>query len=90
MACRDADWASYVHDKRSTCGSTFFLGSKLVSRLKKKQDSISSSTIEVEYIVATSYCTQLMWTKHTLIDVKEIYDEPIPILCDNSSAIVVQ
>jgi hypothetical protein len=63
------------------------LGECLVSWLSKKQSSISLSIAEVEYIAATSCCTQAPWMKQTLTDIQVEYDEPIPIYCDNTSAI---
>jgi hypothetical protein len=65
----------------------FYLGECLVSWLRKKQSSVSLSTAEVEYIAATSCCTQVLWMKQTLTDIQVEYDEPIPIYCDNTSTI---
>ena len=59
----------------------------MVSWLNKKQDSVSLSTVEAEYIAATSCYTQVLWMKQTLKDIKVLYDELIPILCDNTSVI---
>jgi hypothetical protein len=65
----------------------FYLGECLVSWLSKKQSSVSLSTTEAEYIAATTCCTQVLWMKQTLTDIQVEYDEPIPIYCDNTSAI---
>jgi hypothetical protein len=65
----DANWAGCIDDRRSTSGATFYLGEFLVSWLSKKQSSISLSTTEVEYIAATSCCTQVIWMKQTLTDI---------------------
>jgi hypothetical protein len=83
----DADWACCIDDRLSTSGSTFYLGECLVSWLRNKQSSISLSTTEVEYIVAASCCTWVLWMKQTLTDIQVEYDEPIPIYCDNTSTI---
>jgi hypothetical protein len=83
----DADWADNVDDKKSTSGGAFFLGNSLVSWLSKKQSSVSLSTTEAEYIAATTCCTQVLWMKKTLQDIKVEYDQPISIICDNTSAI---
>ena len=40
-AYTDVDWASNMDDKKSTNGGAFFLGGRLVSWLRKKQDCIS-------------------------------------------------
>ena len=55
--------------------------------ISKKQNSISLSTIEAEYVAATKCCTQVEWMKQTLKDIKIIFKEPIAIHCDNTSAI---
>ena len=48
--CSDADWAGNVDDRKSTTGWCFFLGNTLVSWYSKKQNSISLSTTDAEYI----------------------------------------
>jgi hypothetical protein len=85
----DVDWANCVDERKSTSGGTFFLGDSLVSWLSKKQGSISLSTIEVEYIAATTCCTQVLWMIQTLADLEVKYTASIPIHCDNTSAINV-
>ena len=54
--------------------------------LRKKQNSISLSTVETEYIVAGSCCTQLLWMKQMLNDYG-IEQRTMNIHCNNSSAI---
>jgi hypothetical protein len=89
MAYTDADWAGCIDDRRSTSGATFYLGECLVSWLSKKQSSVSLSTTEAEYIAAATCCTHVLWMKQTLTDIQVEYDEPIPIYCDNTSAISI-
>jgi len=62
----DVDWEGDVDDQKSTSGGALFLGECLVLWLSKKQDSISLSTTEEEYIAVASYCTQLLWMKQNL------------------------
>ncbi|CAM8979840.1 unnamed protein product [Rhodiola kirilowii] len=56
----DADWAENVEYCKSTSGGCFFLGNNLVSWFSKKQNSISLSTAEAEYITGGSCCTQML------------------------------
>ncbi|CAM9000080.1 unnamed protein product [Rhodiola kirilowii] len=62
----NADWAGNAEECKSTYGGCFFLGNNLVSLFSKKQNSISLSTAEAEYIVAGSCCIQMLWMKQML------------------------
>ena len=64
------DWEGSVHGRKSTSGGAFLLGKFLVSWSSKKQSSIYLYTIEVEYITMESRCTQVLWMKQTLQDIK--------------------
>jgi hypothetical protein len=88
-AYSDANWANCVDERKSTSGGEFFLGDSLVAWLSKKQGSISLSTTEAEYIVVDTCCTQILWWIQTLADLEVKYAAPIPIHCDNNSAINV-
>jgi len=43
--------------------------------------------MEVDYIVATSCCTQVIWMKQMMKDLGIQITEPISVRCDNTSAI---
>ena len=73
---------------KSTTGTCQFLGNKLVSWFSKKQHSVSTSTAEVEYIAAGSYCAQILWMRNQLVDYG-LQLEKISIFCDNTSAIAI-
>ena len=62
-AYTDVDWGGSIDDKKRTSGGAFFLGGKLVSWLSKKQNCISQSTAEVEYVAAANNCNQIIWMK---------------------------
>ncbi|KAL5546230.1 hypothetical protein UlMin_005917 [Ulmus minor] len=62
----DADWACTIDDRKSTSGGCFYLGNNLVLWFSKKQNSISLSTAEAEYIASGSASTQLLWMKQML------------------------
>ena len=61
----------------------------MVSCLRKKQSSISLSTVDAKYIATTTCCTQVLWMKQTLTYIQVEYDDPIPIYCDNTSVISI-
>ena len=54
--------------------------------MSKKQNSVSLSTAEAEYIAAGSCYSQFLWIKKVLNDY-EISQDTMIVYCDNSSAI---
>jgi hypothetical protein len=56
--------------------------------MSKKQNSISLSTTEAEYIVVRSCCTQFLWMKKILQDYSFTQDI-MTVYCDNSSVISI-
>jgi hypothetical protein len=83
----NVDWVGSVDDIKNTSGGSLFLGNSLVSWLSKKQYSISLSTTKSDYIATTTCCTQVLWMKKKLQDIKVEYDNPISIIYENTSAI---
>ena len=53
----DVDWARNVDDWKNTYGGFFYIGNCLVTWMSKKQNSVSLSIVEVEYVVTNSCCT---------------------------------
>ena len=52
----------------------------------QEANSVALSTAEVEYIVAGSFCAQILWMKATLKDFG-INFKQVPLLCDNESVV---
>ena len=46
----NADWARSMDDRKSTLDGCFYLGNNLFSWMSKKQNSVSLSMAETEYI----------------------------------------
>jgi len=72
----------------STSGSCQFLVQALIGWSCRKLNTIALSTIEVEYVSATSCCSQVLWIRNQLEDYSLRYTSD-PILCHNTSAIIV-
>jgi hypothetical protein len=88
MGYSDSDWAGDRVDRKSTFGGCQFLGRSLVSWSSKKQNCVSLSTTEAEYVAAASCCAQLLWMRQTLKDYGVTCDK-VPLFCDNESAIKI-
>ena len=58
----------------------------MISWASNKPNSIALFTDEVEYVFATSCCSQLLWVKYQLEDYPS-FENNIPIYCDNTSLI---
>ena len=56
----DVDWAGSVDDRKSTSGGAFFLGKRLVSWKRKKQNCISQSIPEVDYVATVVNCSNIV------------------------------
>ena len=81
----DSDWAGNVDDRKSTIGGCFYVGANLVAWMSKKQNFVSLSTAEADYI-AVGNCLQFLWMKKLLRDYG-ITQDIVVVYCDNSSAI---
>ncbi|KAJ9539011.1 hypothetical protein OSB04_031744 [Centaurea solstitialis] len=83
QAYTDADYGGCNMDWKSTSGHLQFLGNKLVSWASKKQQCVSTSTAESEYVAAASCFSQSQLRDYGLEYKK------IPIYCDSKSAIAI-
>ena len=61
VACyTNANCAGNIEDHKSTFSGCFYIGNCLVAWMSKKQNYVSLSTYEAEYIVPDSCCSQLI------------------------------
>jgi hypothetical protein len=84
----DANYTGCKVDRKSTSRTCQFLGRFLVSWSSKKQNSVTLSTTEAEYVIAGSCCAQLLWMWQTLNDYGYTINQ-VPLLYDNESAIKI-
>nr|GEZ99150.1 integrase, catalytic region, zinc finger, CCHC-type, peptidase aspartic, catalytic [Tanacetum cinerariifolium] len=86
-------------DYRSMIGSLMYVTSsrpdimfatcdKLVCWSSKKQNCVSISTAESEYVAVSGYCAQVLWMHTQLTDYGFFYGK-VPIYCDSKSAIAI-
>nr|GEY42325.1 integrase, catalytic region, zinc finger, CCHC-type, peptidase aspartic, catalytic, putative [Tanacetum cinerariifolium] len=88
IAYPESDYAGASLDRKSTTESCQFLGNRLISWQCKKQTIVANSTIEAEYIAASSYCGHVLWLQNQLLNYGYNFMHT-KIHVDNESAICV-
>ncbi|GJR78597.1 putative ribonuclease H-like domain-containing protein [Tanacetum coccineum] len=68
VAYSDSDCAGASLDRKSTTGGCQFLGCRLISWQCKKQTVVATSSIEAEYVAATSCYRQVLWIQNQMLD----------------------
>lgn len=86
----DSDWGGDVDDRKSTTGYVFKVYNCPVSWASKKQQTVSISSTEAEYIALSLAVTEACWLRKLLLDF-DLFDvnKAIPIFEDNQSAIKI-
>ena len=85
----DASFQTDIDDFRSQSGYVFYLNGGAVSWRSSKQDTVTDSTTEAEYIAASDAAKEAVWMKkfiHGLGVVLSITN-PVDLYCDNNGAI---
>lgn len=80
-------YAGDVETRRSTTGYVFLLHGGPVAWGCKRQKCTSLSTTEPEYIAACESTREAVWLKRLLTELGLQETNPIPLLCDNQSAV---
>ncbi|KAL0405896.1 UNVERIFIED_CONTAM: Retrovirus-related Pol polyprotein from transposon RE2 [Sesamum latifolium] len=86
-AYSDADYAWSKDDRKSTFGYCTYAGGNLVTWHSKKQTTVARSSAEAEYRAMAYTTSEVLWLKNLLIELGFMYDDPIPMHCDNQTAI---
>lgn len=81
----DADWAGDAQSRKSTSGYIFLFKNSAVSWASKKQDNVTLSSTEAEYVALSETCQEAMWLKCLLKDFGQ--SDKIKINEDNQSCL---
>ena len=89
MGYSDSDFSGDTDDGKCTSGYVFLLRGGAISQCSKKQSCVAKRTMEAEYIACSSVISEAVWIKCFLksLNIKEILDEPIKVMCDNQAPI---
>ena len=83
----DSDYAGDLDDRKSTSGYVLMMGTRAISWSSNKQPIVTLSSIEAEFVAATTCAFQAIWLKKILKELHFKEERPTQIYCDNSSAI---
>ncbi|UYV83888.1 hypothetical protein LAZ67_X000522, partial [Cordylochernes scorpioides] len=85
----DADYGSDTDDRRSYSGMVAVIDGNVINWRSKKQQCVSLSTMESEYIALCHSAKEAVWLGQTLSDLGFMshFAKPLTIYCDNRSAI---
>lgn len=88
-AFSDADWGGCLDTRRSTTAFLVKLAGALVNWKSKKQDSVTCSTCEAEYIAASDTSREILSWRMFFDEIGYDMSEPTMLYCDNQSAIAL-
>nr|ADB85425.1 putative retrotransposon protein [Phyllostachys edulis] len=88
-AYSDSTWASDPVDRQSITGYCISLGTSLIAWKSKKQTAVSRSSAEAELRALAATTSEIIWLRWLLIDLSVHCDNPVPLFCDNTSAIQI-
>lgn len=83
----DADYAGCVQTRRSTSGYLFKIGSSVISWTSQRQNSVSLSSTEAEYIAASEAIKGIIWIIQLIYSITFGKEIQPTLYIDNQSAI---
>lgn len=86
-AYSDADFAGDTGTRKSTSGSILLYGNNVVSWSSERQQSVSLSTTESEYVAASQCVKELIWLLNLLREILNGDSINATLYMDNQSAI---
>ncbi|KAL8170463.1 hypothetical protein V2J09_022267 [Rumex salicifolius] len=87
MGFNGNDYASYTEDRKSTFGYVFLLSGVAVAWSSRKQEIVTLSTTEAEFVAVAACACLLIWMKQVLKKLSYKGSDNPTIFYDNSSTI---
>jgi hypothetical protein len=88
-AMTDSDFAACPDSRRSVSGYVHTLGSGAVSWSSRKQELVTTSTTEAEYVAMCNATKETMWLRQLLSEIGFAQTGPTLTLADNQGAIIL-
>ena len=85
----DADFANDLDSRKSTSGLAIFVGGSCVSWRSKRQNIVTTSTSEAEYVAASVLSKEIIYVTKLYKDFNLDISFPIEIQKDNRSCIAM-
>ncbi|KAH7415911.1 hypothetical protein KP509_14G065700 [Ceratopteris richardii] len=85
----DADWGGDKISLQSTSSSLYHFAGAALSWQSKKQDRVTLSSTEAEYVAMTQALKEGMWLEALLEETTLLPRKPLSLFCDNLSAIIL-
>lgn len=83
----DADWAQNRDDRKSNSGYIFKYRGACISWSCRKQNCVSLSSTEAEYIALAEACQEALWLRKLILDFELSEVQRITIFEDNQSCV---
>ena len=87
--CVDSDWAGDTDTRRSHTGYVLMFNGGAVSWKSRRQDSVSLSTSEAEYVAASQCAQEVLYLREILRDFHETQQAPTLVYEDNLACIAM-
>lgn len=84
----DADGSSQEH-RHAISGYAFLIDGGAVSWSSKKQELVTLSTAESEYVAATHAAKEALWLRRFIGEIFRPFETPLTLYCDSQSAIAL-
>lgn len=85
VAYTDADGATQEH-RKAISGSAFLIDGGTISWSSRKQEIVTLSTAEAEYVAATHAAKECIWLRRLLDELSPHIPTPTTLFCDNQAA----